>query len=302
MAQGLTGFAGGRPEPQPVVRLFSFLVDKATVAVRVRRGDDERRRFRRRLRSRDRRAAAARAASAEPLANEAPTVRVPLIAHRPRPQRRQGRHRQHRRASRAMRRVRARRFAQRLTAAAVGALFRALCARAGRALRLARLARLQLSAARALGGGGVASLRHDPQGKALAQVLLDMPVAVPAAWLGAGGPLAGWTREPPCERRMRPSCPVPKVLIANRGEIACRIERTLRELGHRLGRDPSRRSRRARRMCAQADEAVEIFGDTPVAAHLDAGADHRGGAEIRRRRHPSRLRLPVGERRASPRR
>ena len=32
MAQGLTGFAGGRPEPQPVIRLFSFLVDKAEVA------------------------------------------------------------------------------------------------------------------------------------------------------------------------------------------------------------------------------------------------------------------------------
>ena len=33
----------------------------------------------------------------------------------------------------------------------------------------------------ALGGGGIASLRIDPQGKAMAQQLLDMPVAVPAA-------------------------------------------------------------------------------------------------------------------------
>ena len=32
MAQGLTGFAGGRPEPQPVIRLFSFLADKAGCA------------------------------------------------------------------------------------------------------------------------------------------------------------------------------------------------------------------------------------------------------------------------------
>lgn len=32
----------------------------------------------------------------------------------------------------------------------------------------------------ALGGGGVASIRIDPQGKALAQMLMDMPVAVPA--------------------------------------------------------------------------------------------------------------------------
>jgi hypothetical protein len=32
----------------------------------------------------------------------------------------------------------------------------------------------------ALGGGGVASLRNDPQGKALAQQLLDFPVPVTA--------------------------------------------------------------------------------------------------------------------------
>ena len=30
-----------------------------------------------------------------------------------------------------------------------------------------------------LGGGGVASLRNDPQGKTYAQVLLDYPVPVP---------------------------------------------------------------------------------------------------------------------------
>ena len=32
MAQSLTGFAGGRPEPQPVIRLFSFLVAKAEIS------------------------------------------------------------------------------------------------------------------------------------------------------------------------------------------------------------------------------------------------------------------------------
>ena len=35
----------------------------------------------------------------------------------------------------------------------------------------------------ALGGGGIASLRIDPQGKAFAQQLLDMPVKVPAQLL-----------------------------------------------------------------------------------------------------------------------
>lgn len=32
-----------------------------------------------------------------------------------------------------------------------------------------------------LGGGGIASLRNDPQGKAYAQILLDIPIAVPVS-------------------------------------------------------------------------------------------------------------------------
>jgi hypothetical protein len=34
-----------------------------------------------------------------------------------------------------------------------------------------------------LGGGGVASLRNDPQGKTYAQILLQTPVAIPAGLL-----------------------------------------------------------------------------------------------------------------------
>ena len=36
----------------------------------------------------------------------------------------------------------------------------------------------------ALGGGGTASLRFDPQGKALGQILLDLPIELPKKWLG----------------------------------------------------------------------------------------------------------------------
>jgi hypothetical protein len=36
----------------------------------------------------------------------------------------------------------------------------------------------------ALGGGGMASLRNDPLGKGMAQILLAMPIKVPEAWLG----------------------------------------------------------------------------------------------------------------------
>ncbi len=60
-----------------------------------------------------------------------------------------------------------------------------------------------------------------------------------------------------------------KVLIANRGEIACRIMRTLHELGIASVAIYHRVEAHARHT-RMADEAIEIFGDTPVAAYLDA--------------------------------
>jgi acetyl/propionyl-CoA carboxylase alpha subunit len=65
--------------------------------------------------------------------------------------------------------------------------------------------------------------------------------------------------------------PIPfrKVLIANRGEIACRVMRTLRELG--IASVAIHHAVEAQALhVGMADEAVEIFGETPVAAHLDA--------------------------------
>jgi hypothetical protein len=54
---------------------------------------------------------------------------------------------------------------------------------------------------RALGGGGIASLRYDPQGKSYAQILMDFPVRVPAEWTVPGG-LAevadSWAAQPRC--------------------------------------------------------------------------------------------------------
>ena len=35
----------------------------------------------------------------------------------------------------------------------------------------------------ALGGGGMASRRIDPQGKAFGQMVLEMPISVPRAWV-----------------------------------------------------------------------------------------------------------------------
>ncbi len=73
-----------------------------------------------------------------------------------------------------------------------------------------------------------------------------------------------------------------KVLVANRGEIAVRIIRTLRHMGiasvavfHALDADG--------RAVREADEAVELRGETPVAAYLDVegiiAACHATGAQ-----------------------
>lgn len=59
-----------------------------------------------------------------------------------------------------------------------------------------------------------------------------------------------------------------KILVANRGEIACRVMRTLGEMGIRSVAIHHRAEAHAKHV-RMADEAVEIHGDTPVAAHLD---------------------------------
>ena len=46
-----------------------------------------------------------------------------------------------------------------------------------------------------LDGGGSASLRYDPQAKTYGQMLLDMTIDVPEAWLAEGGPLGAWAAQ-----------------------------------------------------------------------------------------------------------
>ena len=62
-----------------------------------------------------------------------------------------------------------------------------------------------------------------------------------------------------------------KVLIANRGEIAVRVMRTLRAMNI-ASLAIHHRAERGAKHVRFADEACEIHGDTPVAAHLDADA------------------------------
>ena len=65
--------------------------------------------------------------------------------------------------------------------------------------------------------------------------------------------------------------PFSKVLVANRGEIACRIIRTLREMGI-MSVAVHHQSEGGARHVGMADQAFDIAGATPVAAHLDGAA------------------------------
>ena len=63
--------------------------------------------------------------------------------------------------------------------------------------------------------------------------------------------------------------PIRKILIANRGEIACRIIRTIRRMGLSSVAVYHAVERHARHV-RDADEAIELSNDTPITAHLDA--------------------------------
>ena len=86
-----------------------------------------------------------------------------------------------------------------------------------------------------------------------------------------------------------------KILIANRGEIALRVQRACRELGIRTVVVHSEADRDAKYV-RLADESVCI-GPPPSAQQLPQHpGDHRRGRSHRRAGDPSGLRLPVRER------
>jgi len=183
MAQGLTGFAGGRPAVQPVIRLFSCLIDKTTVPVAVDVGDHRIAVAVNTVTTPARRpdaddlpllAAPADGVTAPLLlfahgrsGDKGDTANISVLARDPR----------HLPLLRAQ-----------VTADAVARHFAHLVRGPVTRYEWPGLAGFNFVLEQALGGGGVASLRHDSQGKAYAQMLLDFPLVVPPAWLTEAQP------------------------------------------------------------------------------------------------------------------
>ncbi|MGU3313875.1 acyclic terpene utilization AtuA family protein [Acinetobacter sp. M5A5_2a] len=178
MAPALAGIVGGRPKASPVIKLFSFLIDKNQVNVEV---DFDGKRYPVEIPQGISTQQFNTFAAGETAVYQADEVEVPLIeiAHA-----RSGDKGNHSNIGVIARKaeylpwVRAA-----LTEQAVASYMQhVLDAEKGRVIRyeLPGLNALNFMLENALGGGGVASLRIDPQGKAFAQQLLDMPVKAPA--------------------------------------------------------------------------------------------------------------------------
>jgi len=181
MAPALAGIVGGRPKASPVIKLFSFLIDKNQVNVEI---DFEGKRYPVEVLQRISTEQLPTLTAGENAVYQGDEIEVPLIeiAHA-----RSGDKGNHSNIG-----VIARKAAYlpwiraALTEQAVASYMQhVLDAEKGQVIRyeLPGLNALNFMLENALGGGGVASLRIDPQGKAFAQQLLDMPVKVPAQLL-----------------------------------------------------------------------------------------------------------------------
>jgi hypothetical protein len=179
-APGTTGIYTGRPKPTPVVRLFTFFLDKSALGrPRLTIGDS---------------ApveidvpsdggfvpAAPNGTPAEPPIPEGPTVTLPLsrLAY--------ARSGDKGNSSNVAIIARSPRYLpllrREVTAERIVAQLGHLVAGPAERFEAPGLHALNFLIQDALGGGGMASLRIDPQGKAYGQMALEMPIAVPAGW------------------------------------------------------------------------------------------------------------------------
>lgn len=177
MAQGTTGSGGARPKASPIVRLFSCLVPKSRVKVAV---DLEGKEVPVTIPTEGGFKEGAKVTPGPSEIPAGPTVTVPLIKLA------WGRSGDKGNSSNigiiarkpeylpAIRRA--------LTPEAVKAYMAHLVKGKVERFEVPGIRALNFLMQDALGGGGMASLRNDPLGKAHAQILLDMPVEVPKAW------------------------------------------------------------------------------------------------------------------------
>lgn len=177
MAAGTSGMGGNRPKPSPVVRLFSFLIDKASIKPVVHIDGEHI----------DVPLAGGQKLDVDAIerpivGGDVPTgetVEVPLvmIAHG----------RSGDKGDDANIGIIARTpelypvLREVVTAEKIREYFAYLMTGGVERYDLPGICGLNFHLHEALGGGGIASLRNDPQAKAYAQILLDMPVVVPKA-------------------------------------------------------------------------------------------------------------------------
>jgi hypothetical protein len=187
MVQGITGFFGGRPTPTPLVRLFSCLVPKAAVKIEVdgvplylSPPSGERVGVRGAGSSGEVVVAAQSPPHPNPLPQGGEEAKwVPLIALA------YGRSGDKGDAGNIG--VLARKpeyvaiLREQLSADAVKQYFAHFADGPVERFEIPGLHGFNFLMQRALGGGGTASLRFDPQGKMLAQILMDFPIQIPEA-------------------------------------------------------------------------------------------------------------------------
>jgi hypothetical protein len=178
MAPGLTGIVGGRPTVYPVIRLFSLLADKNTCALEVELNGERTPVALPQITVLD--SAQIAADSPAPLPNAQAEVSVPLIKLAVARSGDKGNH-----SNIGVMARKPEYLAWIATALSEGAVAEwmqhALDPQHGKVTRwyLPASHSLNFLLENALGGGGVASLRIDPQGKAFAQQLLEFPIPVP---------------------------------------------------------------------------------------------------------------------------
>ena len=177
---GLAGFAGTRPKPSPVIRLFSFLHNRDSVAIELDNG------IQRHAFADSGSSVSTSSYSVEPevpaVDSDVATVQVPLE--------RLAWGRSGDKGNKANIGVIARKpeylpwIAATLTEACVRErLAHFMGSGAVARYYLPGISALNFLIDDVLGGGGVASLRNDPQGKTYAQILLQTPVNIPAGLL-----------------------------------------------------------------------------------------------------------------------